>query len=323
MRDFSEIGAKIRLPNGEEFEYNLSHIEYLSSIDDVWMKRDGLVFFPFDRNQDAIFYPEVKGSKEFEEKIFKRNDVVLSEEYQTTVFLAQDAIRNEDIRKIVIARNDITKNNTLLPQNIYNKSKSIYPDSFVFMVNVGQEIWVGASPELLMEYKDNQVKTVALAGTKLLSEDFSEKEKEEQLMVEEFIEEKLHISGFSNIEKEKGELTYADIKHIQTKYQADGDEEKALTLLKHLQPTSAVCGLPRDKSFYFLQNYEGMDRSFYSGVTGMLKNGQVTFFVNLRCMRIYENEIELFAGAGITADSSPLDEWKETEHKIKTIKKML
>lgn len=323
MNNFSEIGAKICLPSGEEFEYNLSHIEYLSSIDDVWMKRDGLVFFPFDRNQDAIFYPEIKGKKKFEEKIFKRNDAVLSEEYQTTVFLAQDAMRNEDIKKIVVARNEITINKTQSPQNIYENAKNIYPESFVFMVNVGQEVWIGASPELLLEFENGVVKTVALAGTKLLSEDFSEKEKEEQLMVEEFIEEKLNFSGFSNIQKEKGELTYADIKHIQTKYQAIGDAEKALTLLKHLQPTSAVCGLPRDKSFYFLQNYEGMDRSFYSGVTGILKNGKVTFFVNLRCMRMYENEIELFAGAGITADSSPHDEWQETEHKINTIKKML
>jgi isochorismate synthase len=45
--------------------------------------------------------------------------------------------------------------------------------------------------------------------------------------------------------------------------------------------------------------------------------------VNLRCIRFFQNTIELFAGAGITEDSDPTAEWEETEKKIASIKQLL
>ena len=57
--------------------------------------------------------------------------------------------------------------------------------------------------------------------------------------------------------------------------------------------------------------------------SGILKKDSATFFVNLRCMRFYQNTIELFAGAGITEDSDPTAEWEETEKKIAAIKQLL
>lgn len=320
----NHIGAVVKLPNSnEEFQFSRTHISILSSIDDVWMKENGLVFFPFDRNQDAIFFSETTINHSFQEKIFKYNENATKEEYETSVFLAQDAIRNSDLKKIVLARNELLPKTALSPIAIYTKAKELHPDCYTFMINVGDEIWIGASPELLMEYKNGMIKTVALAGTKLLDVPFSGKEKEEQLLVEEFVEEKLKLVGISNFNKTKGELQYGNIKHIQTKYEAAGNINEALAFLKHIHPTSAVCGLPRDKSFHFIQDYESLDRSFYSGVTGILKDQTATFFVNLRCMRLFENQIELFAGAGITIDSNPTEEWNETQHKINTIKKML
>ena len=98
---------------------------------------------------------------------------------------------------------------------------------------------------------------------------------------------------------------------------------QALELLKHLQPTSAVCGLPRDKSFGFIQEFETMNRSFYSGITGVLRKNTATFFVNLRCMRFAKDSVEFFAGAGITKESDPAAEWLETGKKIATIKELL
>jgi len=320
----NHIGAVVKLPHSqEEFQFSKANISLLSSIEDVWMKENGLVFFPFDRNQDAIFFSESAKNSSFQEKIFKYNENSSKEEYETSVFLAQDAIRNSDLKKIVLARNELLSNESVLPSDVYNKAKQLHPDCYTFMIDVGDEVWIGASPELLMEYKNGIIKTVALAGTKLLNASFSEKEKEEQLLVEEFVEEKLKLVGISDFNKSKGELQFGNIKHIQTKYEASGNITEALAFLKHIHPTSAVCGLPRDKSFHFIQDYESLDRSFYSGVTGILKDQTATFFVNLRCMRLFENQIELFAGAGITLDSNPTEEWNETQQKIDTIKKML
>ena len=129
------------------------------------------------------------------------------------------------------------------------------------------------------------------------------------------------IAGYTK--SETTEALFNTIKHLKTTYTVTCTEDKALELLKHLQPTSAVCGLPRDKSFAFIQEFETMNRSFYSGVTGVMRKNSATFFVNLRCMRFYEGKVELFAGAGITKDSLPASEWEETEKKIATIKELL
>jgi isochorismate synthase len=42
-------------------------------------------------------------------------------------------------------------------------------------------------------------------------------------------------------------------------------------------------------------------------------------FVNLRCGKIAEGKIRLFAGAGITEDSDSEKEWEETEMKCQII----
>ena len=38
-------------------------------------------------------------------------------------------------------------------------------------------------------------------------------------------------------------------------------------------------------------------------------------YVNIRCMRILENNFELYIGAGITSESKAESEWEETEYK--------
>ena len=45
--------------------------------------------------------------------------------------------------------------------------------------------------------------------------------------------------------------------------------------------------------------------------------------VNLRCMQLKDNLAILYSGGGITKDSDPHKECKETENKIQTIKKVL
>jgi isochorismate synthase len=228
-----------------------------------------------------------------------------------------------NLEKVVLARNEILTG-SYDAKNAFQNAVKKYPDSYGYYINIGPEEWVGASPELLIHFEDGIIYTVALAGTKSLADDFTDKEREEQEMVADFIEEKLRTVGLADYTKaEVEEAKFGEIKHLKTAYTVQADKIQALELLKHLQPTSAVCGLPRDKSFAFIQEFETMNRSFYSGITGVLRKESATFFVNLRCMRFYQDKVEFFAGAGITKDSDPASEWEETEKKIKTIKELL
>jgi len=322
--DIENLGALVYLPGEKKIEkYDADCMEAFENIEDYWMKRKGLVFYPFDRSKQAFFFGDTPVENPVKEFDLSPNDPLSQIEYETSVYMACDAMQEGVLQKVVLARNELLQGD-YSAENAFQNAVKKYPDSYGYYVNVGPEKWVGASPELLLHYEDGVVYTVALAGTKSLDEIFTEKEEEEQAMVCDFIEEKLANVGLVGYTKsETDEATFNTIKHLKTSYTATCTEEQALELLKHLQPTSAVCGLPRDKSFAFIQEFETMNRSFYSGVTGLLRDKSATFFVNLRCMRFYKDTVELFAGAGITPDSNPASEWEETEKKIATIKELL
>jgi isochorismate synthase len=318
------IGALVYLPNEHKIEtYSADSLESFEEIDAYWMQREGLLFYPFDRSKQAFFFSNTASDTAIKEFDLSPNEMLTQSEYETSVYMARADMSEGEMTKVVLARNEIIKG-AFSPEDSFQKAVKKYPDSYGFYINIGPEQWVGASPELLLHYEDGVIETVALAGTKSLSEEFTHKEREEQAMVADFIEEKLQKIGLSDFTKsDVTEAEFGDIKHLKNTYTVNATKLQALELLKHLQPTSAVCGLPRDKSFSFIQEFETMNRSFYSGVTGVLRKDSATFFVNLRCMRFTKGSAELFAGAGITKDSDPAAEWLETEKKIATIKELL
>jgi isochorismate synthase len=322
--DIEKIGALVYLPEEKEIKkYNAEHLESFKEIDSYWMQREGLLFYPFDRSKQAYFFGENKPENPIKEFDLAPNDVLTQSEYETSVFMAKAEMADEELEKVVLARNLILEGD-YDPMESFKKAVEYYPNCFGYYIDIGPEVWVGASPELLLHFEDDVLYTVALAGTKSLSDSFTDKEREEQDMVAQFIEDKLNLIGIMSYNKsETTEAHFGEIKHLKTTYAMAADKDVALELLKHVQPTSAVCGLPRDKSFSFIQEFETMNRSFYSGITGILTETKATFFVNLRCMRFFGDKIELFAGAGITSESDPQSEWEETERKLEGIRKFL
>jgi isochorismate synthase len=98
----------------------------------------------------------------------------------------------------------------------------------------------------------------------------------------------------------------------------------ASTMLRLLHPTSAVCGVPLEPSLTFLVENEGYSRDFYSGYLGPVNiDNQIDIFVNLRCMQLLAEKATFYAGAGVTIDSIPEQEWEETEMKMNTLLRVI
>jgi isochorismate synthase len=216
----------------------------------------------------------------------------------------------------------------------YEKMLVSYPNAFVSLVSLPQTgTWMGASPEILVSVDQQQVfKTVALAGTQPLCEDGStanaiwrQKEIEEQGMVERYILscfKKLRLREYTEVGPRT--VIAGNLMHLRTDFKVDLKEVDFPTLgsdmLQLLHPTSAVCGLPKEPALAFIQANEGYDRSYFSGFLGPVNSPAGThLFVNLRCMQLLPDEAVLYAGAGITGDSSPEKEWLETGHKMQTM----
>ncbi len=94
-----------------------------------------------------------------------------------------------------------------------------------------------------------------------------------------------------------------------------------LELARRLHPTPAVGGSPRTAALEWLQRHEEQSRGWYTGAFGWLDaggNGELS--VVLRCGIVNDTTVDLFAGAGIVADSRPDQELAETEWKLCTLR---
>ena len=213
-----------------------------------------------------------------------------------------------------------------------------YPQALISFVNIPDVgSWLGATPELLVCVEDKAVfKTVALAGTlpyrpgtDLRTVAWSQKEIEEQALVERYL-----ISCFKKIRlreyEEHGPRTVVagNLMHLKSEFTVDMKSTNfpqiGTVMLDLLHPTSAVCGMPLEPSLEFLRKYEHYDRAFYAGYLGPVNIGNhIDLFVNLRCMQLSGLRAVVYAGAGVTIDSLPEKEWDETEMKFDTLLKMI
>ena len=94
-----------------------------------------------------------------------------------------------------------------------------------------------------------------------------------------------------------------------------------LDLAHRLHPTPAVGGSPRASALEWLRTHEKSGRGWYTGAFGWLDmNGNGELSVVLRCGVVQDAAVDLFAGAGIVADSRPDQEFAETEWKLCTMR---
>ncbi|NVK48834.1 MAG: chorismate-binding protein [Cyclobacteriaceae bacterium] len=248
------------------------------------------------------------------------------------------AIQDGYLEKVVPARTKILP----IPED-FDLAKSLlsllksYPNSFVNFFHLpGIGTWMGASPEILIETKEDWFYTMSLAGTQaakgenpLKAAAWTQKEIEEQALVSRYI-----VDCFKKIRlreyEEHGPKTIlaGNLLHLRSDFRVNMKEtnfpQLGSVMLQLLHPTSAVCGMPRKEAHDFLKNYEGFDRKFYAGFIGPVNiEKKTSIFVNLRTASFSNQHITLYAGAGVTEDSDPEKEWEETELKCNIIGKFI
>lgn len=235
---------------------------------------------------------------------------------------AIEIMKGGDVRKIVLSRL-IGEDLALPPLVLFREMCERYPDAFVQLISLPQTgCWLGASPELLIHKKGRQILTISLAGTKLPAEDWTDKEKDEQGQVTEFIKDtlsELEIDpqiGLSNT------VSAGPVEHLRTNIAAETNLP-APAIAAALHPTPAVCGNPRAAAAVHIRELEGHDRRLYTGYTGFHCAERTDLYVNLRCMEIHDAGCTLYVGGGITAQSDPAAELEETARKANTLLSML
>ncbi|WP_250254409.1 chorismate-binding protein [Chryseobacterium sp. Marseille-Q3244] len=248
------------------------------------------------------------------------------EEYCNTLQQVIEVIKENDLPKLVYARRKIfTDFNTIDYKASFDKLCQSYPNAFRYLFNDGENAWMGAFSEVLGKFNKitHEFETMALAGTLPTSEEWTEKEIEEQKPVTTYIQNILKNYSDNIQQSETYDHISGNIKHLRTDFKTIIKSNDLDSLIKDLHPTPAVCGIPKDFCNENIRKYEKFPREFYAGYIKVETEESVLYFVNLRCARLYKGSVHVFVGGGITAQSNPEKEWTETELKSEAILKNL
>ncbi|WP_296685271.1 chorismate-binding protein [Flavobacterium sp.] len=300
----------------------------------------GFVFASFDGSQHYII-PENESEQWSEDwiannEITPQNDFDAKEDVSAQINFQQlvekgiQAIQNNEFQKVVLSRRETVSVAHFDLVATFQKLVQQYRSAFVYCFHhpkIGT--WLGASPEQLLKANADSFETMALAGTQkdtgAAEVIWQQKEQEEQQFVTDYIVSKLKAVSAEIQVSEAYSVKAGSLWHIKTDISGEfGQELDLKKAIQLLHPTPAVCGVPKAISKAFIVANENYNRSFYTGFLGELnRNFASDLFVNLRCMQIENNEAHLYMGCGITKDSIPEKEWKESVNKSMTMKRIL
>lgn len=290
-------------------------------------------------------------------EIEKINSESIKQDWQSLAKRAIDEIQLGQFDKLVASRQQSIETHT--PITIKHLVKDLikhYPSCTILSSQIAGKTIVAASPEKLLTLKHPNIQSDALGGTIFRSESKSSSASSHTASLPFFLNSKenqteAEISESKKLLKEHQFISQAiyqsldplchtlkmpvspdliklqNLYHLETPIQGKlMDNFDLFDAIKALHPTPAVAGLPTPKAQKWLIEHENYNRGWYTGGFGWLdgnKNGDLS--VMLRCALVDSDNstLDLFAGAGLVAESTPDAEWRETELKMKTILEML
>jgi isochorismate synthase len=295
-------------------------------------EKDIFYISPFNAGSNAFACVLDKEINKFEVVSYQRNSKNNYDSETDFIQKVDTAILEmkqfQQISKVVLARCKEFKIAEEIDVNAYFLNLCLsYPNAFVYAVSSSiTGTWIAATPELLLKATKQELETTAIAGTKLFDTftAWGEKEIDEHHQVELFIENLIQKHELELINKEGPKsIVSGHLCHLWSDYKIANKKGILDSFLNELNPTPAVGGLPSKNAIDFITKNEHLDRKFYAGFVGIKSNNKTQLYVNIRCMEIFKNHVNAYAGCGITVQSNAESEWTETEQKLQTVLKFL
>ena len=320
-------------------------------------RESGFVFAPFDAQKEIILLRcDAHLKAERREAMISQNERVslkLDESQKKFhIDLVEKGIaeiRKGKFQKVVLSRK-VEADCTASPIDLFQRLLGNYENAFCYLWHhpkVGT--WLGATPEILLKSENQRITTMSLAGTQKYSGNdnptWGTKELEEQKLVTKYIAGALKDKVVNLKISERETVKAGSLLHLRTKLMAKYGKGQLGEIVGALHPTPAVCGMPMGSSKEFILKNENYEREYYTGYLGELnlkvetarssrrKNQEnqayksikkaTTFFVNLRCMQLKNQQAIVYVGGGITESSDAENEWAETVSKSLVIKSIL
>ena len=272
-------------------------------------------------------------------KSIKIKSNISKKKFLTNVLKAKKYIKIGDIFQVVLSQRfeaNLTKN----PIEIYKKLRVTNPSPFMYFFNFDDFQIIGASPEILVRLRNGKITIRPIAGTRPRGKNIKadnafekdllndKKELAEHLMLLDLGRNDTgkvsKINSVKVTEKFKIER-YSHVMHIVSNVVGNFNNKftKFDTLLSGF-PAGTVSGAPKIRAMEIIDELETTRRKVYAGGIGYFSaNGDFDTCIALRTAVAKSKKFYAQAGAGIVADSKPINEYYETVNKAKALLKSL
>ena len=220
--------------------------------------------------------------------------------------------------------------------NLYNRN----PAPFFAYINAGDHHIVSTSPERFLNLKNGCIETRPIKGTKprgnTKEEDEifrsqlenSKKDEAELSMIVDLMRNdigKVCEASSVRVKEHKRLEAWENVYHlvsiVEGKLRKNCNE---VDILKATFPGGSITGCPKIRSMEIIDELEPNRRHVYTGSIGYISfHKSMDLSIAIRTAVILNNRIYFSFGGGVVYDSDPMDEYKETLHKGKTIMETL
>ena len=271
---------------------------------------------------------KIKKIKKIKSNISKMN-------FLNNVKKAQQHIKIGDIFQVVLSQRfetELTKS----PLEIYKKLRVTNPSPFMYFFNFKDFKIIGASPEILVRLRNNNITIRPIAGTRPRGKNKKQDEFYKKDLLNDQKENSEHLMLLDLGRNDTGKVSkigtvkvtekftiekYSHVMHIVSNVVGKFNNKYSNfeTFLAGF-PAGTVSGAPKIRAMEIIDNLEKSQRKIYAGGIGYFSaNGDFDTCIALRTAIAKNNKLYVQAGAGIVADSKPLNEFKETENKAKAL----
>jgi anthranilate synthase component I len=279
--------------------------------------------------------------KSYNKKILNQSEIIKvksntpKNKFISMVKKAKEYIKLGDIFQVVLSQRFEAKL-TKSPLDIYKKLRTTNPSPFMFFFNFTDFQIIGASPEILVRLRDNKITVRPIAGTRprgrTSKEDLfyekdllkDKKELSEHLMLLDLGRNDAgKVSKINTVKVTESFIIerYSHVMHIVSN--VVGKYNKKFSKFKSLLagfPAGTVSGAPKIRAMEIIDELETARRKVYAGGIGYFSaNGEFDTCIALRTAVAKNKKFYVQAGAGIVADSKPINEYMETVNKAKAL----
>jgi anthranilate synthase component 1 len=226
------------------------------------------------------------------------------------------------------------------PVQVYRQLRSANPSPFAALLRHEDFALLSSSPERLLSIRGNTVSTRPIAGTRprgatpeadaalIRSLLDNEKERAEHVMLIDLERNDLGrvcVGGTVRVDEYMSIETYAHVHHIVSNVSGRlRNEVSPVGVIRALFPGGTITGCPKMRCMEIIAELEGAGRGAYTGSIGYLnRDGSCDLNILIRTITARGGVFKFRAGAGIVADSDPVQELAETRAKAEGLLRAL